>query len=729
MSIELYTVLVVKNQNILYNNKMHSKKRIVLILMLISLFAAQVFSAKKSPISVPTKVQNKIKETQETPKCWYICELKGKTKAGNVLCGPVESREHILLIWIANSCKPDKDFCIAKNKTYITKNPEKFFADDFAKVKNDISEFGVAQTYEKYFFTNYLTSKTIKLEVNKEDETAASDSSEEEPQEEEQPEQTKAVAKAEEPEPAETEPEPAEPEITETAVETPEIKEPVVAEAEKSEPEISEPEITEPEIQEVEIAEVKNPEPEIKEPQIAETKKTEPAAAKPEIIVPEPSEPVAAEPEPLKPKETITANTQEQKPVVIVQKEPSQTTKSTRFSEPYVSSDGSLVYKEEYEQSYDTLNADQGIIISELKSELKNQIKDELINELRSELKTTTPAETQKNLPPEPKTEPLQSLAQTQEPSEIPQVPEVQETPQAPEIAQTTELAQTPETTQLPEVTQVPELPEIPQTTQPVEITKTTEEPDNNFELPLSTEPAKAVARYQRENLLDYAPKKTPALPVDEVVPEYEIIKEPDKADNKGCTLLMKASKEGNDRDIRNLLSSGAKINLKDKEGWNALMYAVRYQESITVIEQLITAGVNIKEKNKYGVSALTLCATYNSNPQILNRLLSAYNPTDKEVMQAFILMLSDNSSSEYSKSIKTDVFLNKGIMLNTFYNSKTPLMYACQYCTSTAIIKKLLDNGASASVRAADGKTAFDYAKDNSYLPHDDTYWMLNRK
>ena len=218
-------------------------------------------------------------------------------------------------------------------------------------------------------------------------------------------------------------------------------------------------------------------------------------------------------------------------------------------------------------------------------------------------------------------------------------------------------------------------------------------------------------------------------MPVDEPVPEYEIIKEPDRADSKGCTLLMKASREGNDRDIRNLLTSGAKVNLKDKEGWNALMYAVRYQENISVIEQLITAGINIKEKNKYGVSALTLCATYNSNPQILNRLLSFYNPTDKEVMQAFILMLSDNSSSEYSKSVKTDVFLSKGIMLNSFYNSKTPLMYACQYCTSTAIIKKLLDNGASVAVRAADGKTAFDYAKDNSYLPHDDTYWMLNRK
>ena len=648
--------------------------------MLISVFATQVFSAKKSPISIPTKVQNKIKETPESPKSWYICELKGKTKAGNVLCGPVESRELILLIWIANSCKPDKNFCIAKNKTYITKNPEKFFSEEFAKVKADLSEFGVADTYEKYFFTNYLTSKTIKLELTDEDGIAQADSDE------------------------------AEPEASE-----PEIKEPEVAEAEP-EPEV--PEITEPQVTEAAQAE---PEvPEIKEPEVKEVAKAEPEAPAPQIA----AETKAPEPEPVKPVVT-TPKIVETKPAEPKTYESSQTTKSTRFSEPYVSSDGSLVYKEEYEETYDTLSADQGIIISELKTELKNQIKDELINELRSELKTTTPAE---NTTPAYTAPVQQAYTQPVETQTLP-LPVTEPEPQKDILPFETQsdhlLPETqPELLQsLAQTTEAPETPELSENTQ------APEEQDNKFELPLTTEPSKAVARYQRENLLDYAPKKTPALPVDEPVPEYEIIKEPDRADSKGCTLLMKASREGNDRDIRNLLTSGAKVNLKDKEGWNALMYAVRYQENISVIEQLITAGINIKEKNKYGVSALTLCATYNSNPQILNRLLSFYNPTDKEVMQAFILMLSDNSSSEYSKSVKTDVFLSKGIMLNSFYNSKTPLMYACQYCTSTAIIKKLLDNGASVAVRAADGKTAFDYAKDNSYLPHDDTYWMLNRK
>ena len=95
----------------------------------------------------------------------------------------------------------------------------------------------------------------------------------------------------------------------------------------------------------------------------------------------------------------------------------------------------------------------------------------------------------------------------------------------------------------------------------------------------------------------------------------------------------------------------------------------------------------------------------------------------------AFILMFSDNSSSDYSKSAKIDTFIEKSVTLNMFYNGKTPLMYAAQYCTSTAVIRKLLEYGAATTTRSADGKTAFDFAKQNPSLPHDNVYWALNKK
>ena len=525
---------------------MFCKKHLVLILLLISTITAPVFSKKKNPISVPTKVQEKINETPESPKSWYLCELKGKTKAGDVLCGPVETRELIILVWIANSCQPDKKYCIAKNKTYITKNPEKFFAEDFDKVKEDISTLGLAETYEKYFFTSYL-SKAGQLTIRAE-EMGSITMEDEELTDSEGSQYTRNVLMGGGGGAAPVE------EETEQEEEAPLVQEP--------EPE-PEPEPT--------------PEPE----------------AKPE---PSPEQEPTPEPEP----------------------------------------------------------------------------------------------------EPEPAPEP--------EPTPVPEP--------------TPEPAPEPEPTPEPEPEPTPEpAPAVVEVTKPA------------FELPISTEPSVPLNRYQKENLMDYAPKKTPALPEDEDLSKYRSISTPNQKDSSGVTLLMKAAKAGNDWELKNLLASGADVNLKDNDGWTALMYAVRYQENTAIVEQLISAGCEVKVKNKYDISALSLAATYNGNPEILRKLLTYYSPSEKELLQAFTLMLSDNSSSEYSKSAKVDTFIEKSVTLNSFYNGKTPLMYAAQYSSSTAVIKKLLDYGASPSVRSADGKTAFDFAKNNPSLPHDEIYWALNKK
>ena len=525
---------------------------------------------------MPTKVQEKINATEETPKSWYICELKGKTKAGNVVIGPVEQRELILLVWLANSVQPNKNFCIAKNKTYITKNPESFFKDEYQSIKNDINEFGVAETYEKYFFTNYL-QRAIKLSLDAGEISSASEDETAQPQEE-----TPAPAPAVEPEP--------EPEVALKPENTSEALEPdLETESEIAlEPEL-ESETLEPEL-----------ESEILEPEIEEVA----------VVEPEPAPVVEPEPEPvLEPEVEVAVAEPEPEPVPAPEPTP---------------------------------------------------------------VPTPAPAAA-----PVPEAEPVVIVIQNPEPE--------------------------PETVEQPE--------------------------QSSFELPISTTPSATVNRYQKESLLDYAPKKVLELPSDDDYSSYQIIGSPDSADSRGCTLLMKAAKAGNNWELKNLINSGASINLKDSDGWTALMYAVRYQENTSIVEQLIEAGANVKAKNNYDVSALMLAATYNGNPEILRKLLTYYSPSEKEVVQAFVLMLSDNYSSDYSKAAKVDTFIEKAISLNSFYNGKTPLMYAAQYCSSTIIIKKLLEYGAGTSIRSADGKTAFDYAKENPTLPHDDIYWMLNKK
>lgn len=253
------------------------------------------------------------------------------------------------------------------------------------------------------------------------------------------------------------------------------------------------------------------------------------------------------------------------------------------------------------------------------------------------------------------------------------------------------------------------------------------EQSDSFFDLSKYESNEDLYSTYQKEYLQDYAPKKELRLP-EEIITEKTILN-PDEADNFGCTLLMKAAKNGNNWELKSLLTSGADVNLTDRDGWTALMYACRYQENVSIVDSLIEAGAQVKIKNKYDLSPLILAATYNGNPEIIKKLLNYYAVSEKEVLQAFVLLLTDNSSSDFSKIAKIETFIDKSIPLNTFYNGKTPLMYAAQFCNSTNIIDVLLRKGAVTSIRSTEGKTAFDYAMENNKLKHDDIFWSLNKK
>ena len=601
---------------------MFKRKLFLLLFLFLSILSLGFSKPKKNAVTVPTKVQEKINNTEESPKSWYICELKGKTKAGNVVIGPVEQRELILLVWIANSIVPNKNYCIAKNKTYISKNPESFFKEEFANIKSDINEFGVADTYEKYFFTNYLT-RSLKLSV---DGTPLAENPDEEKEDEELP-----------------------------LAEGSQLTRQMISEQEGTPQE----ETAEPEVQE-EVAEETSQETPQKEEITKETEK----AQKPE--------------KPQKEEKTVRPELAD-----IIAEEPIETLESQLQQEE----DPTMVAEGENPPLLEPSLETENVIVKEKVQEPKEEIWPE-----KTEPKEIAKAEPVTTTVPEPVTT-------------VEQIPQVETVPEPEE-----EVVQEPEP--IPEPAAEEERPV-----------------QTSFELPISTTPTTTVNRYQRENLLDYAPKKTPALPSDDDYTSYQLIGSPDAADSKGVTLLMKAAKAGNNWELKNLINYGAKVNLKDNDGWTALMYAVRFQENTSIIDLLIDSGAEVKAKNNYNVSALMLAATYNGNPEILRKLLSYYSPSEKEVVQSFVLMLSDNYSSDYSKAAKVDTFIEKSIALNSFYNGKTPLMYAAQYCSSTIVIKKLLDYGAGTTIRSADGKTAFDYAKENPTLPHDDIYWKLNKK
>ena len=229
--------------------------------------------------------------------------------------------------------------------------------------------------------------------------------------------------------------------------------------------------------------------------------------------------------------------------------------------------------------------------------------------------------------------------------------------------------------------------------------------------------------------LFDYEPEFEDETPQDISSKTIELakIKNPNTRDFNGRTPLMRAVRDGNDWEIRSLIASGADVNLLDNEGWSALMFAVRYQNNVEIVKLLLENGADIYASNRYGSTPLLLASCYTGNPEILKTVLNSYGGSENEIFRSFILAITSNSGNYASQIAKLQVFMDRGISMNRFYEGKTPLMYACEYASSTRVIKLLLDNGALYTIRDSSGKKAFDYAKQNNKLERDEIYWLLN--
>ena len=196
--------------------------------------------------------------------------------------------------------------------------------------------------------------------------------------------------------------------------------------------------------------------------------------------------------------------------------------------------------------------------------------------------------------------------------------------------------------------------------------------------------------------------------------------------DENGMTALMRASREGNDWTLRLLLESGADVNARDREGWTALMYAVRYQNSRSIVSLLIDHGASVRVRNLHNATPLLIAASYNQNPDVISLLLQDRSGAEEEVFNAFILAIEDEASSPLVKEAKLDVFFKKGIPVNGYFRGLTPLMYACKYNSSSLAANRLLERGADASMLGKEDKRALDYALENPSFPHDRVFRTL---
>lgn len=176
---------------------------------------------------------------------------------------------------------------------------------------------------------------------------------------------------------------------------------------------------------------------------------------------------------------------------------------------------------------------------------------------------------------------------------------------------------------------------------------------------------------------------------------------------------------------VQDRIAMGAEVDATDDRGMTALMWAAACTDALEVIEVLITAGADVNARMNDGRTPLIFLAGNNHDPEATKALIAAGAEVDRGTDYGETPLMSAAGGNSNPEVIK--VLLAEGAEVNARTSSNlTPLMWAAKYGENPEVIRVLLNAGADGRIRSFEGKTAFDYARDNPNVTGTDVYWLL---
>ncbi len=184
------------------------------------------------------------------------------------------------------------------------------------------------------------------------------------------------------------------------------------------------------------------------------------------------------------------------------------------------------------------------------------------------------------------------------------------------------------------------------------------------------------------------------------------------------------AARYGHEGVIRNLLNSGADIDLIDELGNTALIVAAA-ENHLSILKLLVSLGANINAQSNDGTTALMNASLY-GNFEAANYLLESGAQVDLKKVDGGTALVS---AVQYGRLPMVELLLSKGadanVMTTGAANDRrgtTPLMYAAMHGLKgeqgdwDQIVSSLLKYGAVTSLARANGDTALTIAQWNGH-------------
>ena len=171
---------------------------------------------------------------------------------------------------------------------------------------------------------------------------------------------------------------------------------------------------------------------------------------------------------------------------------------------------------------------------------------------------------------------------------------------------------------------------------------------------------------------------------------------------------IIDAAKKGDFDAVKQHLTAGTDVNIKNARGWTPLHLATD-QGHKKVVEFLIAKGANVNAKDKKGRTSLDWAEE--ENKEIAYLLRKQGGKTGKELKKLEAVNESIHAAARYGniEAVKKHLATGTDVSLRN-ENGDTPLNYAA-FLGHVKIVELLLENGANVNAKKDDGETPLHWA------------------